>query len=137
MWSLAVVPLIAASLAVWWLRRSLAVVTVSGISMRPTFQPGDRVLARRVRPRALRRGQVVVVEAPPYDGRQVWWRAGLGSRKWLIKRVSAIPGDVPDGVPVPAGHLFVLGDNPAASGDSRLLGHLPVDRVLGVVVRRL
>jgi signal peptidase I len=118
MWLL-VVPLVAVVLAVWWLRRTLAVVTVSGISMRPTYQPGDRVLLRRVPDRALRRGQVVVVEAPPY---------GTGTRKWLIKRVSALPGD---------GTVFVLGDNPAASGDSRLHGYLPVDRVLGVVLRRL
>jgi signal peptidase I len=118
MWLLAA-PVVGVVLAVWWLRRTLAVVTVSGISMRPTFQPGDRVLLRRVPGRALRCGQVVVVAAPPYDS---------GNRKWLIKRVSALPGD---------GTVFVLGDNPAASGDSRLHGYLPVDRVLGVVVRRL
>jgi signal peptidase I len=144
-----------AATGVWWLRRTLAVVTVSGASMRPTLRPGDRVLVRRVAPGALRRWQVVVVEAPPYDARPIWLRAAHGRRRWLIKRVAALPGEVPGepagtvaaapagpasppaGSPVPAGSLFVLGDNPAVSGDSRTLGYLPLDRVLGVVVKRM
>jgi signal peptidase I len=38
---------------------------------------------------------------------------------------------------VPAGHLVMLGDNPAQSLDSRDLGFIPVDNVVATVVRRL
>jgi signal peptidase I len=50
--------------------------------------------------------------------------------------VAAVTGAAA-GTPVPAGQLVLLGDNRAASTDSRHWGYAPVDRVLGVVVRRL
>lgn len=61
-------------------------------------------------------------------------------REWMIKR-AAIPGDpLPAGLPamlagdaqVPAGKLVVLGDNSKSSIDSRSLGYVPGDRLLGV-----
>jgi signal peptidase I len=137
-------------LAVTIVRRRLVVVEVDGISMRPTYEPGDRVLVRRSRPGGVRRGQVVVIERPdqhggwsrlpPLDGR-------LAGRHWYIKRVAAAPGDrVPAAVVdalgsrgaalVPDGKLVVLGDNPR-SDDSRRWGYVPGERVLGVVVRQL
>lgn len=120
------------------LRRSVAVIEVSGLSMAPTLKPGDRVLLRRARPgRArVRAGDLVVL-------------ALLAEEHLVIKRVAAAPGDpippalagaVPAGLPgalVPVGSLLVLGDNPAASTDSRQWGYLPVHRVRGVVRRRL
>lgn len=118
------------------LRHGYAVVTVRGESMSPTYRPGDRVLVRRVR--LVRRGQCVVFDEEP-----------AGSTPYLVlKRVVAVPGDpVPrDRMPalrtvpearVPAGHLVVLGDNPAHSYDSRHHGYVMVDRLLGVVSRRM
>ncbi|WP_255950028.1 S26 family signal peptidase [Streptomyces odontomachi] len=50
------------------------------------------------------------------------------------------PGALPDDVScghVPPGRLVLLGDNPGVSFDSRHLGCLPCERVLGTVVRRL
>jgi signal peptidase I len=38
---------------------------------------------------------------------------------------------------VPDGRLIVLGDNPAKSVDSRRLGYIPGDRLLGVVISSL
>jgi signal peptidase I len=129
------------------LRRTIAVVTVTGQSMEPTLAAGDRVLVRRVGLRSVRTGQIVVIEAPGRSG--TWVGAPPGSdlgRDWMIKRVAAIPGDpVPAGLPaeaaaaarVPDGHLIVFGDNPAMSMDSRYLGYFPGDRVLGIVVAGL
>jgi signal peptidase I len=117
------------------LRRTYVVITVNGDSMSPTYRPGDRVLVRRAR--VVRRGQCVVFAeeptGPPHD--------------WVLKRVAAAPGDsVPRDLPalravtgarVPAGHLVVLGDNPAQSYDSRHHGYVTLERLLGVVSRRL
>jgi signal peptidase I len=38
---------------------------------------------------------------------------------------------------VPPGQLVVLGDNAAWSQDSRQIGYIPGDRLLGIVMRRL
>lgn len=121
-------------------RRRYLVVRVAGTSMLPTYRPGDRVLIRRTAGSALRRGQVVVFHFGPPPR-----RADLDAGLWQIKRVAAVPGDpVPqevspavDGEPrVPDGRLVVLGDG-VDSRDSRHWGYLPMDRVLGVVVREL
>ncbi|WP_433061005.1 signal peptidase I [Dactylosporangium sp. CS-033363] len=124
--------LLVAALAV--LRRRFMAVTVSGVSMQPTLQPGDRVLVRRAGLGTVKAGQVVVLHD---DGAEL-----------MIKRAVAVPGDpvpaidvtgtaVLDGRTVPPGRMVVLGDNPAFSLDSRRLGFLPGERLLGVVVRRL
>lgn len=112
--------------------RRLVVVTVVGMSMAPTYEPGERVLVRRAPAHALRRGQVVVFEEPGRTG------------EWMIKRVAAVAGDsVPSELAdrpeaaVPAGRIVVLGDNPNGSLDSRKIGYVPGDRVLGIVIRRL
>jgi signal peptidase I len=115
-------------------RRRLLMVTVHGVSMEPTYHSGDRLLVRRSRLDRVRTGQVVVVQVPgaapgdPTDGR-------------MVKRAVAVPGDpVPSGIDVagpvvPAGRLLVLGDNPARSNDSRRLGYIPADALIGVVLR--
>ncbi|MBE1530678.1 S26 family signal peptidase [Actinomadura algeriensis] len=131
----------AAVAAVGWARGNLVVVTVAGTSMLPTFGDGDRVLVRRRPLRAVRRGDVVVLE-PPLGGPYAPGPAGLDGRIWNVKRAAALPGDpLPPGVPgadgtVPPGELAVLGDNPD-SVDSRMRGLYSGDRLLGVVVRRL
>jgi signal peptidase I len=114
-------------------RRRLIVVTVRGVSMEPTYSSGDRLLVRRAGLERVRAGQVVVVQVggvpdDPTGGR-------------MVKRAVAVPGDpVPPQIPladsvVPGGWLLVLGDNPARSNDSRRLGYIPADALIGVVVR--
>jgi signal peptidase I len=132
-------------LAALALRMQFTMVTVTGDSMWPTLMPGDRVLVRRARLGRLRRGQVIVVEAPGADGYRPVAPRGRGpaDREWMIKRVAAVPGDPRPGdiLPttagplVPPGKLVVRGDNPAWSHDSRHIGYVPGDRLLGVVVR--
>lgn len=130
--------LIATGLA--WARMRYVVVTVRGVSMLPTFSPGQRVLVARLRKHPHCR-DVVVIERPhpatSWSTRALPRRAEAGH--WLIKRVAAAAGDaIPESVgiqgPVPAGYVIVLGDN-EESFDSRQFGLCPVDRVLGVVVR--
>jgi signal peptidase I len=108
--------------------RRIAIVT--GPSMAPTFLDGDRVLVRRTRPAAVRRGDVALVALPTGNG-----------TGWVVKRVAALPGDpAPPDLPgphVPPGMLVLLGDNPPASIDSRDFGYVPIERLFGVVVRKL
>lgn len=129
-----------------WARRRLVLVTVKGSSMEPTLFPGDRVLVHRRRLDRVRRGQLVVLEPPPMDGRirVNIDGASLDHRLWNIKRAVALPGDpVPPAVKkvedtdrVPRGALVVLGDN-AASTDSRQRGFFFAADLLGVVMRRM
>ncbi|MFJ6379534.1 S26 family signal peptidase [Kitasatospora sp. NPDC092039] len=153
-WIAAVPAVVTALVAVRLVRLALVVVTVRGESMLPALRDGDRVLVLRASGPAV--GQVVVIEHADAHGRwpdgplrrlrPVGAGGGPAGRRWAIKRVAALPGDpVPavarsgpagDG-PVPPGALVLLGDNPAASVDSRQAGCFPLDRVLGRVLRRL
>jgi signal peptidase I len=87
-------------------------VEVAGDSMRPTFEPGDRLLVRRTR--RPRRGDVVALLDP------------RDASRLLVKRVAALDDD----------GVVVLGDNPAASTDSRLFGPVAPDRLVGVAIYR-
>ena len=133
-------------------REMFALVTVTGDSMWPVLKPGDRVLVRRARLGRLRPGHVVVLESPGsggYEGAAPGgWGARVSGREWIIKRVSAVPGDPApaDSLPaaegpretlVPPGRFVVLGDNAAWSYDSRQIGYIPGERLLGIVVRRI
>jgi signal peptidase I len=141
--------LLAAVLAAVAVRRRYVVVTVRGASMEPTHRDGERVLARRSRA-AIERGSVVVVESP--DAETLTWSQPPAPRRTrnqlLIKRVLSVPGDpVPRAqIPalasaaepvVPAGCLVLRGDNAERSFDSTLVGYFPVERVQGIVIRRL
>ncbi|GAA3206470.1 S26 family signal peptidase [Nonomuraea helvata] len=155
---LALIAVAGVVLTVVLLRRRYLVVTVEGESMLPSYLPGERVLVRRTPPDSLRAGQVVVLSgfahAPPGKRPKdpgVSGRSAIDlslSPRWIIKRVTAVPGDpIPrDTVPalrtapgtrVPAGRLVVLGDNPDRSHDSRLAGYMTADRLFGVVLRKL
>lgn len=144
----------ATALAALWLRGRYLVVTVHGESMLPTYRPGERVLVRRTPAGALHAGQVVVLrghQALPPEAFPPGIPPGMDRTAlapWIIKRVTAVPGDpIPrDTVPalrsepgthVPAGRLVVLGDNPARSHDSRRTGYVAADRLYGVAVRKL
>ena len=84
--------------------------------MQPTLEPGDRVLVRRLgRKPAPSLGSVVVTWHPQ--------RRKLR----LIKRLSRCDST----------GLWLLGDNPGESTDSRQLGAVPTNLLIGEVVGRL
>ena len=116
-------------------------VVVVGNSMQPTYQDHEFTIASTALG-ALRRGDVVVVQGPQGP---------------MVKRIAYLPGDSitylyfgrewmlasdggfrklkdPDKFPkktvvVPEGYVFVLGDNPDVSIDSRQLGVLPISQI--------
>jgi signal peptidase I len=123
-------------------------------SMAPTLRPGDQALVEKVaRGGAPDPGELVAFHRP-------------GARAVLLKRVVALGGDtvgLEDGllvvngrtirepyantrsqdgvyfgpVRVPAGTIFVMGDNRGISEDSRDFGAIPVPDVIGRAVARL
>ena len=88
--------------------RWVRLVVVDGESMRPTLEPGDRLVVVRLPPRV---GDLVALH---HDDRV------------LVKRVAAIDGDA----------ITVLGDNADASTDSRGFGAVARSAVLGRAVYR-
>ncbi len=131
-----------------------APMTVRGQSMAPTLRDGDVVLVVELLGAApgVQRGDLAVFRDP--DG------------ALTLKRVIGLPGDrvairdsvlEVDGralredyvdysriaglyfgpVTVPVGAVFLVGDNRAASIDSRIYGSLALDRIVGRVTLRL
>lgn len=115
--------------------KNFQVVVVQGKSMEPTFHDQQVVIVTRTYwlfgP--IERGDVVVI------------RRG---EELLIKRVVALPGDEippeylpdPESLPDPGiarkvkpGHLYVVGDNLEHSEDSRTLGPIPFEEIVGKV----
>jgi nickel-type superoxide dismutase maturation protease len=94
-------------------------VEVAGTSMRPTLEPGDWALAVRVR--HVRRGDVVVVEHPERPGFE------------LVKRVVHVAGDVAADGSELVDEVWIEGDEPEASSDSRRFGPVPQGLVRGTV----
>ncbi|EXG82761.1 S26 family signal peptidase [Cryptosporangium arvum] len=144
---------VAIGLAAYWARRRYVVVTVLGESMVPTFAHGDRVLVRRAPLARTRTGQVVVAAwGTPVPGgpRPLVIEEPVAGEPptidpWVVKRMVAGPGDpVPETIgakvadlQVPPGRFLLLGDNVAASADSRQFGYVHAEYLLGVVVSRL
>ena len=84
--------------------------------MQPTLEPGDRVLVRRLgRKLSPSLGSVVVTWHPQR------------SKLRLIKRLKSVEET----------GLWLLGDNPTESTDSRQLGAVPTNLLIGEVVGRL
>lgn len=165
----------------------IANCTVSGISMEPTFDNGDRVVA--VRHAQLKRGEIVVIDAPDEPGalyikriigmpgdtivsknQQIYINGKKIAQPWLDKGRKMIDNGE-DGFSgtkysytqnftlsslaktadyrkyytttqlktmqrtnkVPAGTYFVMGDHRSVSKDSRYIGTIPKDKVVGVV----
>lgn len=105
---------------------------VGGDSMSPTLEDGDRVLVDlwTLRGRPPRPGEIVLLAGPGEEA--------------LVKRVARepYPGDDPYPAPaLPADSPLeptypVLGDNAAASSDSRVFGRIPLHRIRGRVAWR-
>jgi signal peptidase I len=129
-------------------------------SMSPTLVENDRVLVNKLAYRFhdVNRGDVVVFERPPNEP--------PSEIKDLIKRVVGLPGDIvatrdgavwingrrltepylpggtpstglDDGVKIPTGHVWVMGDNRTNSADSRVFGPLSERLVIGRAFARV
>lgn len=143
------VTLIVALITVNW--RVATVVDIPSTSMLPTLRVDDRVLVDKVgfHMTGLHRGDLVVVAMP------------VPQRYWIVKRVVGLPGDrmecradavyrngapIPgtgpgalgcDPVTVPAGSMYLLGDDATVSMDSRQFGPVAQSTVVGRLVGRV
>jgi signal peptidase I len=138
-------PIVVACVLAFAVRAVARIYSVPSASMSPTLRPGDHIIVTRYLSDRPGRGDVVVFHHP-------------AGRDLTVKRIVGIPGDLvesregrvrvsgrvlsepyaTDGgsmhiAPqlVPAGHLFVLGDNREDSWDSRHWGPLPDSLVVG------
>jgi nickel-type superoxide dismutase maturation protease len=95
---------------------------VSGRSMEPALAPGDLVIVDlwSYRHRQPREGEVVLFDGPE------------PSEPPLVKRVAAPPASSQ----AAGDEVWLLGDNPEISDDSRRFGPVPADRIRGRVVWR-
>lgn len=113
------------------------VVCTDDYSMDPTYTPGDVLLSLKVHP------------APQVNDIVLIYHDGM----YMVKRVQFVAGQVPylftggndlnippledwlEG-PIPEGYIFVAGDNPAVSKDSRYedFGLVSLDEVRGIII---
>ena len=98
----------------FWARRR---VVVADGSMRPTLEPGDRLLVDR---RAYR-------DRPPWPGEIVVLVDPESPDRWLVKRIHTVDPDT--------GAIDVRGDAPEVARDSRRFGPVPPTSLIGRVDR--
>lgn len=94
-------------------------------SMAPTIGNGDRILVDKL-----------PLTTPPAKGDIVVFRYAADPERRFIKRIVAIEGEAIDGIVVPEGHVYVLGDNRERSLDSRTFGPVALGLIVGRVVYR-
>jgi len=119
-------------------------------SMMPTLQPGDFVISDTSPRTDWKRGDIVILQQPSVE-------------LPVTKRIAGLPGETiefhdgaafingeryrPDfwaedadgefeATTIPAGHYFVLGDNVNNSRDSRFIGTIPEEQLIGLVLYR-
>ena len=111
------VALAVAALAFSRARRAWFPVRVEGPSMLPTLHPGDLLAVRPLRSGEPHTGQLVVVRHGDIE---------------IVKRVSATV----DGYALGADEIWLTGDNPETSTDSRTTGPAARNDVVGIVRAR-
>ena len=132
----------------------MTTVEVSGLSMSPTLQNGDRFLLNRYSYwcQEPQRGDLVVIREPEHGEYAVKRIVALPSEKVQMQRnIAHINGQrlmepylLPAAVAtqdammerplvIPANHYFVMGDNRDNSEDSRIYGAVPRHRIVGVI----
>jgi signal peptidase I len=127
-------------------------VVVESGSMAPTLRDGDHVLLDHGSS-DVRRGDVVALDDPAGSGLLVKRVVAVGGDRVAIEDGVLVVGGRPvaepgidrsriDGVyvgplTVPAGRIWVLGDDRGDSVDSRQFGPVPLDSVQGRVVGRV
>jgi nickel-type superoxide dismutase maturation protease len=114
-------PLAGVAMLLWWRWRPFR-IEVEGESMTPTLEPGDWLVAIRVR--QVRPGMLVVVEHPERPGYE------------MVKRVAAAPGDRIGDRTLGPDEYWVTGDNEEASTDSRRFGTVSSASICGQVLFR-
>lgn len=129
--------------------------TIQSVAMRPTLEPGEKVSIVPLEQGDPKRFDLVLVKAPVVNIDYVFRVVGLPNDVLEFREEGLIVnGDLqllPDGVgyvaegqmpnhyglessiEVPADRFFVIGDNMAASRDSRTFGLVPSSRILGKV----
>lgn len=115
-------PLAIAMALAFAVRTAVHIYAIPSASMAPTLQAGDHIV-------------VTTYHGAPQRGDIIVFRA-LSSDELMVKRIAGMPGDAVDAgagrtVIVPAGCVFVIGDNRVDSFDSRHWGPLPSDRIVG------
>ncbi len=136
-----------------WIGRLVQPFEIPSESMLPTLQKGDRILVYKSATYQPQPGDLIVFQALDTDR-----GTGIPRRKFFVKRVIAIPGQVIEvrqgtvyrnqqaitepyiteppsyefpPAQVPQHHYFVLGDNRNDSFDSHVWGFLPGSSIVG------
>ena len=110
------------------------ITPVEGRSMQPTLNPGispgrDAVLIDRMFASWYKRGDVLVLSSPIEPSEMVIKRVVALGGDWVRRRDPSADFRAGDFVRVPAGHLWVEGDNERFSNDSNTYGAVPAGLV--------